>query len=417
MAFYGIIADDFTGSCDAGIYFRVIGRTIVASYKQLLDLPPFFDVLVVNTESRTCTLKESYRRVKKVVESLDKLGGSLIYKKIDSTLRGNIGVEIEAAIDTTGVSAAIVAPAFPANGRTTRNGQQLLMGKPIHKTEFADDPLNPVRESNIKRVIEEQTSLKAAIISLEIVRGRVSHLKNSIRCAVENGYKIVVTDAETQIDLRKIATVALDLKVLPCGSAGLALEVSSLLSRRWKHGRGILIVSGSIKDATLSQISYLENVKRVKVLTPDISRILFDDHTLKSEVENLSFKAADSLNEGENVVISLLKSKAFKESASHIKGDIERVRKALAFLGETAALTLKKTRGIAGLILVGGDTATAVLQALKVEAVELLEEVLPGMPRGRLIGGSFEGIEVITKAGGFGDIKFLAEAIMKLREE
>ncbi len=119
-----VIADDFTGANDTGVQFSKKGlKTIVVTNTQNVEnVLEKLDVLVIDTESRVADKKTAYEKVSETVKTLKSHGFEFIYKKLDSTLRGNIGIEIAAAMDAAGVNLALVAPALPSNGRTTIGG-------------------------------------------------------------------------------------------------------------------------------------------------------------------------------------------------------------------------------------------------------------------------------------------------------
>ena len=135
----GIVADDLTGAMDSSGHFAARGL----STDVVLD-PAYAsesDVVVITTSSRAEPPDVARERVRRAVR---RLAGRTIYKKIDSTLRGNIGVELMAAMQEAHCEKAIVAPAFPAVGRTTLNGVLLVDGTPVAETQFAGDPVSPV---------------------------------------------------------------------------------------------------------------------------------------------------------------------------------------------------------------------------------------------------------------------------------
>src|SRR5699024_1558114 len=128
---------------------------------------PRADIVVLNTESRAKEPDESAQCVKEAILTHP---ASLIYKKIDSTLRGNIGAEIEAALTASGAKLAIVVPAIPAAGRVTRDGQCYVNHIPLLETEFARDPKTPISSSAISTIIAQQTSLPIYNLFLDTVR-------------------------------------------------------------------------------------------------------------------------------------------------------------------------------------------------------------------------------------------------------
>ncbi|MFQ6094803.1 MAG: four-carbon acid sugar kinase family protein [Candidatus Bathyarchaeia archaeon] len=421
MARFGIIADDLTGASDVGIQFKKRGlETVVLTDVKSLEEVKNCDVIVVDTESRNETSRVAYKKVRDAVRGLKDLEVEVVYKKIDSTLRGNIGAELDAVMDELGSKAAIVAPAFPATGRTTVNGRQLVGGIPLEETEFARDPLHPIKVSHIPTLIGSQARRRVGVISLTDVRDGIGSLKREIQSQIWAGREVIVVDAETPADLMVIAKAALDFGILPCGSAGLAEGVSYWLSRALQKGR-LLTISGSVNSVTLDQIQAAERVLNVKVLEPNILRILEDIKNYEADLERIVKEAAEAFAQEEDVTIRLAGS---KEAVLEVQrfgcelgmDKLETARRILSFLGK-ASKKLLDDQKIAGLILVGGDTAIEVMKSIGACGIRIEGEVLPGVPLGRMIGGRFEGLPTVTKAGGFGREDALIICMRKLKDQ
>jgi len=414
VSLLGVIADDFTGACDVAVQFRKRGLecVVLTDEESLAGLTGKFDAVVVDTESRNLLPEVAYRKVRATVKTLKKTGVRLVYKKIDSTLRGNIGTELDAVMDELGLKAAIVAPAFPAHRRTTLNGHLLVNGEPLERTEFAQDPMTPVSESHIPTLMKRQTKRRVAHIDLAEVRAGVDLLKKEIRRLIEKRTQIVVADAETQEDLAKIAEASMDSKALPCGSAGLAEECARLLSPRL----GLLVVSGTVNAVTLDQIAAAAEELDIKILEPDLSDILTSEEKLKAEIERLEDEAEEAAADGRDVVIRLAKSKDLlskvQESGKELgMSRLEIAEKLLSILSESFKRIIAKRR-FAGVILIGGDTSIRIMNSVAAKGVRIEKEVLPGVSMGRILGGDHEEMLVVTKAGGFGDSHTLVQ-IMK----
>jgi len=415
-----VIADDFTGACDAGVQFRKYGlKTAVLTHRERLDdLKGNFDVLVINTESRNVTPEVAYNRVRETVKSLREVGAWILFKKIDSTLRGNLGAELNAVVDELDLKAAIVAPALPAHNRTITDGYLYVRGIRLESTEFAQDPLHPVKESNIAVVIGRQTRRRIGNINLSKVRSKVESLKREFQRMIEDGNQIIVVDAEDQEDLARIARASADSDLLLCGSAGLAAEVSHLLTMRFL-GSTLLVVSGSVNSVTLNQIMTAEKELNVRVLQPRLPEGLTSEQGWKTEVRDLVIEAEKAASEGRDIIIRLADSKSLISKAQKLDKELGMIElqvaeKLLSILGEASKKFIENYK-IRGLILVGGDTSTGVINAINADGIEVEEEILPGIPMGRIIGGKFDGLRVVTKAGGFGDDYALVNIMRSLK--
>jgi len=421
MVQFGVIADDFTGACDVGIQFKKYGlETLVLTSTEAVEEIKNSDVVVIDTESRNDSADAAYNKARNAARALKKTCVRLIYKKIDSTLRGNIGAELDAIMDELNLKAVVIAPAFPAANRTTVDGLQLVNGTPLDKTEFAYDPVNPVRESHIPTLIQHQTQRKIGTLHLSKVREEIKPLRHEIKSLIENGCKILVADAEIQNDLKTIAKAALDLKILLCGSAGLAEGVSFWLASSLHESR-LLVVSGSVNTVTLNQISAAEKMPSVQVLEPDLSAVLIGGEKRSAEAKRLVNDAKESAAKRKDVIVRLAKSRdeVFKIQQLGRKlgmKDLEASESMLSFLGETSKKIIDSCK-ITGLILVGGDTAINVMKAIEARGIKIVEEVSPGIPMGEILGGRFNGLLTVTKAGGFGREDALTMAMKRLKEK
>jgi len=372
----GVIADDLTGCGDVGLHFADWGLKTIVRGSNLDELcrekkPDMdWDVLVVNTESRFDKPEEAYGKVKGVCKFFKGLEIERIYKKIDSTLRGNIGPEIDALFDELDIEVLPFCAAFPGIGRTTIDGYHYVWGELVTRTEFAQDPRNPVSEAHIP------TLLKAMSKHYE---------------------KIKIYDARTQIDLENIAKEIRNHTTF-CGASGLAGE----LVKFWKKskegpkgesesvvsgGRPILIVSGSAKSVTYEQI---ENLRQEK----DVLIVPIDFEQNRAEVPDAKGS--------KHILIYPQKSVR--------KMDPEKILKTLV------QLTMGLCRGglFRDLILIGGDTAFNICQALKIDTFQIICSVSPGIAFCRSLDGKYN---FILKPGGLGDREALVRCIRFISPE
>ncbi len=174
MSRVAIIADDLSSATDCGVAFSRRGmRTLVplGSLGDLRRLPFDADVLSLDADSRALSPREAYEEIARAANALRGAGSvGEVYKSIDSTLRGNLGAEIDAAMDVFEADLAVVAPAFPLHGRTTVGGRHFLHGVPMDKTEMARDPACPVKESDLVALASSQSKRRAGLVDLGTLR-------------------------------------------------------------------------------------------------------------------------------------------------------------------------------------------------------------------------------------------------------
>src|SRR5215216_1433710 len=194
MTSFAIIADDLSSATDCGAQVVRSGLSaVVPLYSYSLPKQArSVQVISVDTDSRSLPPDQAYAKVRAPAQELLAEGWTDFYKSVDSTLRGNLGVEIEAVLEVVQPDCAIIAPAFPKYGRTTVNGIQYLHGRPLHDTEFGTDPTAPVKDADIARRLAEGSPRKAGQLSLDQVRAGPREIEDAVRGLLANGVELVV---------------------------------------------------------------------------------------------------------------------------------------------------------------------------------------------------------------------------------
>lgn len=391
-----VIADDLTGAADTGVQLLRAGyRTAVVFRGE--PLPEDFDTVALDTDTRT---KPAGFAAKRVVEAGHAVRDArIVYKKLDSTLRGSIAAELSAALGATRRARAVVAPAFPAAGRTTVNGMQLVHGVPVHETEMRNDPRTPVTEGHVPTVLRDSFS-SVASISLE----DLADPENVRRTLEEN--ECVVADAGRDADLEALVRAVPDpATVLWAGSAGLAGALGSVYP-----GPGVEDAVPSAASRVLVVIGSLSGVAREQLrrLVEEYGDVALPVHVGRSGAMKEAVKAARrALGAGECAVL-------------HSPQEREKTGSGGSFVGSLAEAVRRLARDDAfdALVLTGGSTAMGVSRRLGASGIRLEGEVEAGVPFGTMIGP--RPYPVVTKAGAFGTEDTLLNAVRTLlrsREE
>lgn len=413
-----VVADDFTGASDTGVQLAKKGARTEVMLTHQQKPSRRADVLVINTESRSMAAEQAAESVSRALAPWQGQPDLLIYKKIDSTFRGNVGAEVEAAMTASGKSLALIAAAIPAAGRTTRNGECLVHQTPLLETEFASDPRTPIVSSRIKTLIELQSHLPVYEITLEQVRD--GGLDARLAQIADGGRAMVVLDAELDSDLMRIASAALALKATPLlvGAAGLAgaLPAESFLTPR--QNLPVLAVVGSMSEATRRQVEQARRQGRASVVDVDVEALLAPDG--EPAVEEAVRQACDVLDSQRHCVLRTSRNADDRERVEALAMRYSISRQTLGErisrrMGEVTLAILDRTR-TGGLFLTGGDMATAVASALGAEGYRIQSEVAPCIPCGTFINSDIEDLPVITKAGGFGSDNTLCDALYFIEE-
>lgn len=397
-----IIADDFTGANDTGVQIKKHG--IPASVLLTMeDLSKTKGSVVFDTESRVIPENDAYQKVKTALQvALEQRDYEFLYKKVDSTLRGNIVAEIKAMVEVYQPELIVFAPAFPRVGRTTEEGIQRVNGIPLLETELVLDPRNPIAFDNIRSLLSEGLEVSVDHHGIEQVR--------SEQLILEGKYHTF--DAVLTIDMQRIAkhVIQNNKRTLWIGSAGLAEGFFDYKYPIYP----VLSIVGSVSESSMSQIEYAQK-HNVPVVEVDICAILNGTDCQKwiDEVVQL-------LKNGSDLIVT----------AAHDKDAYQRVLNygiEKNILGPQLSELTKETLGklvrgvleevkVNGLFLTGGDTAISVINYLGAKGSRIDSEVLTGFVLSRLHGGDYDGMPIITKAGAFGGAKDIYYCMNRLKE-
>jgi uncharacterized protein YgbK (DUF1537 family) len=384
-----ILADDLTGAADCAARCRAAGMAATI-YLRPPDAPLPPGVVALTSDSRHLLTQQAAERVRAMATALgSRAGAATWYKKIDSTLRGHLGVELDAMLDALAQRWAVVCPAFPAQGRGLHHGHLVCAPSPAHP-------------AHLPTLLAQQSRRVVAAVPLEDVRAGVGPLAAQLARQAQQAHLLVV-DSLTDDDLRTV--VAAVEQALPdallCGSAGLigALAAARAGEAAWRAGDTspalpppgpgpALLVVGSGSAPAHRQIAYL---RRQRVATLEAGSGPIPDRA-DDLLLHLPEPPPDAALEG-----AAARAHATELAVTALAA-IARVRPAL-------------------LVLSGGDTAIAVLQRLGIERLEVLRELLPGIPLTWGVDRQGHGYHVVLKAGSFGDDTTLAILLKRVRDE
>lgn len=386
-----IIADDLSGAADCAIGFASAGLPTVVTLDPSRDTGAA-QVIAADTDSRRLAPEAAAQRALSTFKTLLKPGQRL-YKKIDSTLRGNWAAEVAALQTLAGL--AIVAPAFPATGRTTLDGRVWVNGQPLESTDTWQLE-HAGRCADIDGLLAT-AGLRTAPLTLEILRGDVQALAEQILAAAHTGVQALIVDAQTAQDLRILARVTLDLDqpLYWVGSGGLAREIAQLAGLSEAASEGpppaahapILALVGSLSEVCQRQCELLK-------ARADIDELIVPPEVLRQGVQHAQWANWQSdigqvLEQRRDLLLRIGRDQAFDPAEGvHLSEQL-------------AAMVAPHFGKLGGLVATGGETARAMLGAVGIGSLQLLAEVEAGVAFGRPVtSGHCPGI--VTKAGAFG---------------
>lgn len=384
-----ILADDMTGACDTAAQFGSRGLSVHISVSahgvgRLTD-----GVHAINTATRHTKATELYQGRNDLSSRLGPISDWMIYQKIDSSLRGMVVEEIESTMDAFNRLGAVIAPAFPAVGRTTVGGFQLLDNDLVSRTSAGRDILAPVKEASIEMLIRRQIpEAKIGHINVGVIHQGVAAVKQTLNALRDRDVRYIVCDALIQRDLDVVAKAIweVDPHLLWVGSAGLARALSDAAnlgeSPVLECAHAVtrpLIVAGSLHPVTRAQVKrFLSSVGHSKIILKGEEPI--DDGPLKDKI-------TAAWSDGVFPVLT---------TDSGRIGNAERLKHRLADV--VGSLEETPTH----LVLTGGDVAEAVLSRLKLNRLGVKGEILDGIPVMYARDRQDETV-IVTKSGAFGE--------------
>lgn len=397
----GVIADDLTGACDSGIEFLPWAPSVLVQVSPDSPEPAAGDrdVVVHNTQSRNLSSQDAYDTVFRTTRQVISSGAAVIFKKVDSALRGNFGAEIAAVMDATSAAVAFILLAIPEAARQTIGGVQHIDGVPIAKTFYALDFEHPVCESSILRRAESGSERKAGLIPLADVRaGRTAETAATLQ---QSGCQLIVVDAESAEDLRRaVAALAGEPRHnLFVGCQGLAKALAAHFGSSKNHQADferlagpMLCVCGTFHPQSRRQLQAAAEsgaIVRLEVNADDMA----GGRRTERWFNNLVQCFARNVREGKHVAVCL--------SCQAERFSPELCERAIGFLAEVSRRALQSAR-VPALFLTGGETAYSVCRALGVETLKLHARIAPLVVASRVVGGPCEGMFIITKGGSIG---------------
>lgn len=416
--FLGCIADDVTGASDLASNLVLGGMRTVMVFG--VPEPRDFeaveaDAIVVALKSRSMNAEVAVEQSKQCLALLRRAGACRFYFKycstFDSTPSGNIGPVAEALMDELRVEQTIFCPSFPRNRRTVYQGHLFADGKLLNESGMENHPLNPMTDSNLLRVLGEQTKRRVGLVDLDSVEDR--RVQASIQSLVACDQPLAIVDACNDRHLQSIAEEVSGMPLVTGGS-GLA----RFLPAAWRNkgdlstppsdampnpvkGRTV-ILSGSCSSTTNRQVDYMET--RCPTIRLDVDKIV---QSTKGELAKVVSWAA-SQPPTQPILIS---STNAPHQVSELQDRYGSTTVALAIEAFFASLAkrLVDELGVRRLILAGGETSGAAIERLGVKAIRVGHEICPGVPFTESTGKPSLGL--VLKSGNFGSDTFFEDAL------
>lgn len=420
----GIVADDLTGANDTALQFHLRGSNtqILLDYEAYLQNIKNAQTWAISTETRNLGADVAASKVKAATRTLiEKLNLEFFYKKIDSTLRGNIAVETLAMLEVLKWDAAIIVPAFPSEGRTTVGGYHLLKGVPIERTEMARDVHSPIFESHVptllKSQLDEDKKELVGSIELATVMNGAGPILFRINELIAQGKKLIVADAVSVTDIEQIvlAINKSDYNILPAGASACAQVLGNIWLPELKNqhvqktipGLPKLVVSGSATQITENQIKKLYD-------SDEFNNTYFINLDLKTIIDGVSEelvnRVLNNLGQKNTVVVntSYLISDFDGFSDECLNSELTKSKlatKITDFLAELTKIVVSKRDLI--LITLGGETSYKCCSAIDSMQLQLVDEVAPSIA----LSIDHKAQWIVSKSGNLGNSNTLVDIL------
>ena len=416
----GCVADDLTGATDlANNLVRAGMRVVQAIGVPARALPGDVDAVVVAQKTRTIAAAEAVAQALAALQWLRDQGARQIYFKycstFDSTPKGNIGPVTEALMDAlrdlSGAGFTIATPAFPDNGRTVFNGHLFVGDTPLHESGMQHHPLTPMTDSNLVRVLQKQCRRKVGLVDYRVVARGDGAIRARFDALRREGVGIAIVDAISNDDLMRLGPALAGMPLVTAGSgvaialpANFGIAPSAAASELPRAGGFRAVIAGSCSEATNRQVrTFIGTGGTAFAVDPlalaegvDVARAALDHCTpLLARGPVLVYSTAIP------VAVKAVQARLGVDQAGRM------IEAALAAIAQGLV-----ARGVRQLVVAGGETAGACVQALGVSQMKIGPQIDPGVPwcHARTDTEPSVSLHLALKSGNFGGDDFFSRA-------
>lgn len=424
-----VIADDLTGANATGVMLKKHGyatATIMNIAESDIDRLENCECVTFTTDSRGVDSITAYNRVYNICKMFEKKSLTFLSKRIDSTVRGNLGSETDAALDAMGPDyVAVVVPCAPASSRITVGGYMQVGGVILNRTEVALDPKTPILDARVEKLFLKQTKYRVASIFMKDLSLGKQYLAEKIQKYAFSGTKIIVFDSMTQedIDLISEAVIESGIKFIAVdpGAFTATLAQKLIVPADIHSSQKILTVVGSVNPVAKAQMEYFWLSQSVFNVFADTKCFLESEEERQAEIERVvsevqahaaDFELLSVTGNGinpENRLNFAYYSEKLQVSVDDVS---EIINQAMA---EITYRLLAADSSITGLYTSGGDVTAAVCKRCHALGLNLIDEVVPLAACGAFMGGDFPNKLIITKGGMTGATDAITACIARLK--
>ncbi len=413
----GCIADDFTGASDlANNLVRAGMRVVQTIGVPTSPLSAEVDAVVVALKSRTIAPQEAVSQSLEALSWLQTQGASQIYFKycstFDSTAQGNIGPVTDALMAALGTSFTIATPAFPDNKRTVFKGYLFAGETLLNESGMQNHPLTPMTDANLVRVLQAQTQRVVGLVDYTVVARGADAVRDRIQALKDDGVGIAIVDAISNDDLMRLGPALKGMPLVTAGS-GVAIGLPQNFGIAPSAQASVLPQASGLQAVVSGSCSLATNAQVLAFIKSGLPALAIDPLRMASGIdvaaEALAW-AAPLLQNGPVLVYSTAESASIKAVQKQLG-----VEEAGALVERTLAAIAKGlvVLGVRQLIVAGGETSGACVQALGITQMQIGPQIAPGVPWCHAFSDGVP-IHITLKSGNFGGNEFFLDAFKML---
>lgn len=423
-----VVADDLTGANATGVLLSQQGfvtQTLLREAWAHAASLSECDCIMIPTDSRAIDPEEAYERVKEALGLFSHEGVKHFAKRVDSTLRGNLGREIDACLDVLGDGfLAVCMPSSPASGRALVGSHLLVHGVPLHQTEAARDPKCPIHISDGLALLRAQSHYPVGAVRLDDLALGVRGLSERFKQLYAEGVRIVLADAITNDDIETVcdALVLSGLSVISADPGPFTAQMGKrMLAKQTSSGK-VLCAIGSVNGVAARQARQLLNSMTVTAVYLQTEKVLEGPESRSAEIERVVAELSGRLEESDVLAVigngidpahQLSLSDYTQKRGLSVEELSEEINS--AFAEAVMRLTALDSR-IRGVYSTGGDISAAIHRLAGTVGLRLYDEVVPLAGYGQAIGGTLNGLHMISKGGMVGDERAMVTCVRYLKE-
>ena len=403
-----IVADDSTGANASAILLNQLGFQSL-SIIDYSDIPKHetFDCVAVSTDSRATTAENAYSRVETVLKHYKGKTIKVINKRVDSTLRGNLGAELNAIHEYFPNKKIAIIPAFPKSGRICKDGKVFVNGVLLEQTDVAKDPKMPLFSSDAKSLFLKQFKGKIANIYLKDLELPTDEFIDKVKKLYKDHQAIVFDAVENEHILQiSRALVLTNEEFITVDPGPFTLYYTkALMEKDINPGRYYYVV-GSVTDTTFKQLKTAYDQPFFHYIFLDAEKLL-NEGTAKKETERVLKEALNSKHEFTIIATTDPENRKvlnLHDLAIERNSDVDAISKIINVrLAMLLSEVIEKAKDVKGIFTSGGDVTLSFLTHSGAKGIKLEKEVVPLCVYGKVVEGKFDSLNIITKGGMIGD--------------